>query len=57
MNSEKKTYAYGNKEFEISIVRRERKTLAIEVLPDSSIRAISPNKISDTSFQDILERD
>ena len=47
MNSEKKTYAYGNKEFEISIVRRERKTLAIEVLPDSSIRAISPNTISD----------
>ena len=56
MNSEKKTYAYGNKEFEISIVRRERKTLAIEVLPDSSIRAISPNKISDTELSRYIRK-
>ena len=56
MNSEIMNFAYGNKEFKISIVRRERKTLAIEVLPDSSIRAISPKQISDVELSKYIRK-
>ncbi len=48
-----KEVAYGNTRLAFSVTRSNRKTLAIEVHPDLSIKIVAPD---DTSLDDIRER-
>ena len=46
--------AYGTTEFQFTIKRSERKTLAIEVYPDQSIQVVAPIKASVSDIKDKL---
>lgn len=49
-------FSYGKKRYAASVERRDRKTLAISVLPDCTIQAIAPLQTPDTLIEERLRK-
>lgn len=54
--SERRAFAYGNEQYDYSLTRRGRKTLAISVLPDMTIEVVAPLDAADPDIEKRLRR-
>lgn len=54
--SEQRAFTYGKQQFDYSLIRRDRKTLAITVLPDMSIEVVAPTTADDEEIEKRLKR-
>ena len=56
MSSQVIAFSYGKNHYAASVERRERKTLAISVLPDCTIQAIAPLQTPDILIEERLRK-
>ena len=56
MSSQVIAFSYGKNEYSACVERRDRKTLAISVLPDCSIQVIAPLQTSDELIEERLRK-
>lgn len=56
MNAASLSIAYGSQTIDVRVMRRERKTMAISVLPDMSVEVVAPKRTTDAAIRERVRK-